>query len=187
MQIDIIFKIAAVGIIVTIVCQILTKSDRVDHCARRRYRYGCGSVRFGAQHIRFILTMAELIKIIGVGLVTAVAAVLLRSTKPELSFAVTVAGVVIILIFAIDLASETFGIFSEIGEMAGIDDSLVKIVVKIIAIGYLVEFAAGMVEDFGSKSVADKLVFAGKVIIFTVSVPIVRSMVTLIGNFLEML
>ena len=92
--------------------------------------------------------MAELIKIIGVGLVTAVAAVLLRSTKPELSFAVTVAGVVIILIFAIDLASETFGIFSEIGEMAGIDDSLVKIVVKIIAIGYLVEFAAGMVEDF---------------------------------------
>ena len=131
--------------------------------------------------------MAELIKIIGVGLVTAVAAVLLRSTKPELSFAVTVAGVVIILIFAIDLASETFGIFSEIGEMAGIDDSLVKIVVKIIATGYLVEFAAGMVEDFGSKSVADKLVFAGKVIIFTVSVPIVRSMVTLIGNFLEML
>ena len=29
MQIDIIFKIAAVGIIVTIVCQILKKSDRV--------------------------------------------------------------------------------------------------------------------------------------------------------------
>ena len=104
--------------------------------------------------------MAELIKIIGVGLVTAIAAVLLRSTKPELSFAVTVAGVVIILIFAIDLVSETFGIFAEIGEMAGIDDALVKIIVKIIAIGYLVEFAAGIVEDFGSKSVADKLVFA---------------------------
>ena len=30
MQIDIIFKIAAVGIIVTIVCQILKKSDRDD-------------------------------------------------------------------------------------------------------------------------------------------------------------
>ena len=62
--------------------------------------------------------MAELIKIIGVGLVTAIAAVLLRSTKPELSFAVTVAGVVIILIFAIDLVSETFGIFAEIGELS---------------------------------------------------------------------
>ena len=30
MQIDVIFKIAAVGIIVTIVCQILKKSDRDD-------------------------------------------------------------------------------------------------------------------------------------------------------------
>lgn len=30
MNIDIIFKIAAVGIIVTIVCQILKKSDRED-------------------------------------------------------------------------------------------------------------------------------------------------------------
>ena len=30
MDIDIIFKIAAVGIVVTIVCQVLKKSDRVD-------------------------------------------------------------------------------------------------------------------------------------------------------------
>ena len=30
MEIDIIFKIAAVGIIVTIICQILKKSDRDD-------------------------------------------------------------------------------------------------------------------------------------------------------------
>ena len=131
--------------------------------------------------------MFELIKIVGVGLVTAIAAVLLRSTKPELSFAVTVAGIVIILIFAIDLVGETFGIFAEIGEMSGIDSSLIKIIVKIIAIGYLVEFAAGIVEDFGSKSIADKLVFAGKVVIFTVSVPIIRSMATLIGGFLEMI
>ena len=131
--------------------------------------------------------MIELIKIVGVGLVTAIAAVLLRSTKPELSFAVTVAGIVIILIFAIDLVGETFGIFAEIGEMSGIDSSPIKIIVKIIAIGYLVEFAAGIVEDFGSKSIADKLVFAGKVVIFTVSVPIIRSMVALIGGFLEMI
>ena len=30
MEIDVIFKIAAVGIIVTIICQILKKSDRED-------------------------------------------------------------------------------------------------------------------------------------------------------------
>ena len=129
----------------------------------------------------------ELIRIIGVGLVTAIAAILLRSTKPELSFAVTVAGCVIILIFSLDILWSTFGIFEQIGEQTGIDNSLIRIILKIIAIGYLVEFAAGVVEDFGSKSVADKLVFAGKVIIFTVSVPIVQTLVALVGSFLELI
>ena len=128
----------------------------------------------------------ELIRIIGVGLVTAIVAILLRSTKPELSFAVTVAGCVIILIFSLDILWSTFGIFEQIGEQTGIDNALIRIVLKIIAIGYLVEFAAGVVEDFGSKSVADKLVFAGKVIIFTVSVPIVQTLVSLVGSFLEL-
>ena len=120
-------------------------------------------------------------------MVTAIAAVLLRASKPELSFAVTVAGTVIILLFAVDLFAQSFGIFSEIGAATGIDSSLIRTILKIVAIGYLVEFAAGIVEDFGAKSVADKLVLAGKVIIFTVSVPIIRGLVALIGGFLELI
>ena len=129
----------------------------------------------------------EIVKIIGVGIVTAIAAVLLRSSKPELSFAVTVAGCAIILIFAVDLFAGTFSIFAELGEKTGIDNDLIKIILKIIAVGYLVELAADIVEDFGAKSIADKLVFAGKVIIFSISLPIIRSLVTLISGFLELI
>ena len=128
----------------------------------------------------------ELVRIIGVGLVTAIAALLQKGTKPELAFAVTIAGAVIVLIFSLDLLAATFGIFAEIGEKTGIDSALIRIIIKIVAIGYLVEFAAGVVEDFGSKSIADKLIFAGKVVIFSVSVPVIRTMVSLIGSFLEL-
>ena len=128
----------------------------------------------------------ELVRIIGVGLVTAIAALLLKGTKPELAFAVTIAGAVIVLIFSLDLLAATFGIFAEIGEKTGIDSALIRIIIKIVAIGYLVEFAAGVVEDFGSKSIADKLIFAVKVVIFSVSVPVIRTMVSLIGSFLEL-
>lgn len=128
----------------------------------------------------------ELVRILGVGLVTAVAAILLRGTKPELSFAVTIAGSVVILLFSIDLLSQTFDIFRQIGEKTGIDSSLIKLMVKVIAIGYLVEFAAGVVEDFGAKSMADKLIFAGKVIIFSVSLPVLQTLLSLIGSFLEL-
>ena len=128
----------------------------------------------------------ELVRIIGVGLVTAIAALLLKGTKPELAFAVTIAGAVIVLIFSLDLLAATFGIFAEIGEKTGIDSALIRIIIKIVAIGYLVEFAAGVVEDFGSKSIADKLIFAGKVVIFSVSGPVIRAMVSLIGRCLEL-
>ena len=126
-------------------------------------------------------------KIIGVGLVTAIAALILKSSKPELAFAVTIAGGVIILIFALDMLGASLRIFTDIAEKTGIDQSLVKIILKIVAIGYLVEFSAGIVEDFGSKSIADKLVLAGKIIIFTVSIPIIQSLITLIGNMLELI
>ena len=126
-------------------------------------------------------------KIIGVGLVTAIAALILKSSKPELAFAVTIAGGVIILIFALDMLGASLRIFTDIAEKTGIDQSLVKIILKIVAIGYLVEFSAGIVEDFGSKSIADKLVLAGKIIIFTVSIPIIQSLITIIGNILELI
>lgn len=128
----------------------------------------------------------ELVRIIGIALITALTALFLKGTKPELSFAVTVAGAALILIFITDMLSETLNVFSEIGEKTGIDNSLVRIIVKIVAIGYLVEFSAGVVEDFGSKSIADKLVLAGKVIIFAVSLPIIKSLLTLIDGFLEL-
>lgn len=129
----------------------------------------------------------ELIRIIGVALVTALAALFLKSSKPELAFAVTIAGAVIILLFIVDMLAASFQIFAEVAENTGIDSSLVRIIIKIVAIGYLVEFSAGVIEDFGSKSIADKLVLAGKVIIFAVSIPIIQSMLTLIGGFLELI
>ena len=119
-------------------------------------------------------------------MVTAVTALVLKATKPELAFAVTIAGGVIILIFAFDMLSASFQIFTDIAEKTGIDNSLVKIILKIVSIGYLVEFGAGIIEDFGNKSIADKLVLAGKVIIFTISIPIIRSLITLIGNIMEL-
>ena len=129
----------------------------------------------------------ELAKIIGVALVTALAALFLRGSRPELSFAVTIAGAVIILLFIVDMLQASFQVFTDIAERTGIDNSLIKIIIKIVAIGYLVEFSASVIEDFGSKSIADKLVLAGKVIIFAVSVPILQSLLELIGGFLELI
>ena len=56
----------------------------------------------------------EIIKIIGVAFVTTITATLLKSSKPELSFAVTVTGIIVILLFIVDGIKNTLTIFNEI-------------------------------------------------------------------------
>ena len=55
-----------------------------------------------------------------------------------------------------------------------------KLIFKIVGIGYVVEFAAGILEDCGVKSVADKLVLAGKFVILSVSLPIFYALINIL-------
>ncbi len=126
-------------------------------------------------------------QLIGIAFVTAVAAILLKSTKPELSFAVTIAGSIILLLFAFELFGNSLSIFEEIASATGIRTSLIKILLKMLGIGYLVEFTAGILKDFGQNSLADKLVFCGKVVILVLAIPILESVLGFIRDLLELL
>ena len=129
----------------------------------------------------------EIFQLVGIAFVTAVAALVLTSTKPELAFAVTVAGSVILLLFVFETFKGTLSIFSEIAEKTGIESSLVKVILKMVGIGYLVEFSAGILNDFGQNSLADKLVFCGKIVVLVLAVPIIESVLDLVIRLLELL
>ena len=125
----------------------------------------------------------EIFKIVGVGFVTAISVILLKQTKPELAFAVTIAGVIIVLMLAADMLEETLGALDSISRLTG----LVKILLKIVGIGYLTEFAAGILLDFGSPSVADKVVLGGKLTIVAVSLPLISRVLTVLNAFLGLI
>jgi stage III sporulation protein AD len=128
----------------------------------------------------------EIIKIIGVAFVTAIAAILLKQTKPELSFAVTVTGIIIILLFIIDALQETIGILNGLAQITGMQNGLLKILVKIVGVGYVTEFGAGILNDFGSNAVADKVVLGGKITIVLLALPILENLLRLIEGFLSL-
>lgn len=126
----------------------------------------------------------QIFQLVGIAFVTAVAALILKGTKPELAFAVTVAGSVILLLFVFEMLKGTVAIFGDIANEAGLNSSLIKILLKMVGIGYLVEFSAGILNDFGQNSVADKLIFCGKVVILVLAIPILESVLTLIKQLL---
>ena len=129
----------------------------------------------------------EIFQLVGIAFITATAALVLKGTKPELALAVTIAGSIILLLFAFEILRGSLSLFQKIADTTGIDSSLVKILLKMIGIGYLVEFSSGILNDFGQNALGDKLVFCGKIIILVLAVPIIESLLSLIVKLLELI
>ena len=121
-----------------------------------------------------------MLQLVGIALVGGIITVYLKTINPELAMMSLICTGIIIVVTAFTYLSETFDLFRKIAEISNVDQTLLKIIIKIVGIGYVIEFAAGILEDFGVKSNADKLVFAGKIIILTVSVPIFYALINIL-------
>ena len=128
----------------------------------------------------------DIIKIMGVAVVTAIASLLLKTTKPELSFAVNVTGVIIILLFVVDSLQNTIAVFNNLANITGIENGLIKLILKIVGVGYLTEFGAGLLYDFNCNSIADKVILSGKITIVLLSLPIIEGLLNLLKGFLTL-
>ena len=126
----------------------------------------------------------EIYKIIAVGVISAIIIVYLKSVNSDFSMPLTVVAGIILLLMTISYLEDFISLFSSLAEISNLDNSVLKIILKIIAISYLVEFSSTLIEDFGLKSIADKVTFAGKILILTMSAPIIKNLITLITGLL---
>ena len=62
----------------------------------------------------------------------------------------------------------------------GVNSSLFVPVLKIVGIGYLCEFGANLCVDGGCNSVADKILFCGKIAILIIAIPIINSVIDVV-------
>lgn len=126
------------------------------------------------------------VKLCCIALITALCALILKNNKSELVPLCLSAGGIIMFLYAFDYLTESVEFIRTFIEGAGIDNVVIKVIFKIIGIGFLVELTAGSVKELGFESVADKLVLCGKIIIFIVSVPILNSTYKIIISLINL-
>lgn len=126
----------------------------------------------------------ELIKVLILGIVLSVITVLLKQIKPEYSLICIIVGSIILIAYILSSVTQIFEYFSQIVDKTGIDKNMFSTLLKIIGVGYLIEFSAGVCIDSGNSSIADKIVLAGKILIFTLSMPIITSLFNLVLELL---
>jgi len=122
----------------------------------------------------------EIFKIILIGFLGTIFCVILKETRKDIAMIVGIATVVIIMFFGINYISQVVDVIKELANKAGLPDNFLSIILKIIGIAYLVEFASDICKDAGQEAISSKIQFAGKCIILTMGM-------TIIGNFVDVI
>ena len=124
-------------------------------------------------------------KLIGIALTGVVVVTLLKNSKPEFSVFATIATGVVMVITMLSALRDVVLSFDSIVEKSGIDDAVFSAVLKIIGIGYLTEYSSSVATDAGCESIAQKLQFGGKIVIFLMSISIVKSLVDVVSTLVS--
>ena len=127
----------------------------------------------------------SIVTLCAIGIVTAFSAMLIRENRPDIAVLIVVAGGIMILMGVADRLIETIDFFHGISDKAGLDGSIMKILVKIVGIGYIADFSAGIAEESGSKMLGEKIIFGAKIIIFAVSVPLIQMLFNVVTELLQ--
>ncbi len=126
----------------------------------------------------------EIIRIIGVGLISVIIIVILKQYKPEFAIYASILSGAVILFLVMDKLAGTINIISSIASKANINSNFLEILLKITGIAFLTEFAVSICKDAGESAIANKIDMGGKIIVIAMSIPIVSALLELIAQIL---
>ena len=126
--------------------------------------------------------MDIIIKIAAVGIIGAVLAVTVKEYKKEFSLVIGVGTGIVIVYLLLDSMTKIKALFGAMITAAGINSEYVSIMVKVIIIASLCEFAVQFCNDANEKAIGAKIELAGRLLILTASLPIIENLFSLIIN-----
>lgn len=118
----------------------------------------------------------DIVKIIGVGLIALIIIVIVRQYKPEFTLYVSLIAGAIILLFVMDKLTEIIDLLTALSNKTAVNNEFLKLLIKITGIAFLTEFAVSICKDTGESAIANKVDMGGKVIIVSMSIPIISSL-----------
>ena len=122
----------------------------------------------------------EIIKIIGVGLTALIVIVILKQYKPEFAMYASIIAGAIIIFMVMDKITAIISLLTNLSNKTGINAEYLKILLKITGIAILTEFAVSVCKDSGESAIASKIDFGGKVIVISMSIPIISALLEMI-------
>lgn len=126
----------------------------------------------------------EIIKIIGIGLIALILIIILKQYKPEFVIYVSLIAGALILILVFSKISGIISLINNLADKISIHQEFIVLLVKITGIAILTEFAVSICKDSGESAIASKIDMGGKVVIVSMSIPILAGLLETIIKIL---
>ncbi len=126
----------------------------------------------------------DIIKIIGVGFTALIIIIVIKQYKPEFAVYISIIAGIIIILMIMDKLSAIIELITTLTNKTSVGSSFLTILLKITGIAILTEFAVSICKDSGETAIANKIDLGGKVIIISISIPIITALLELITSIL---
>src|SRR5574344_451196 len=127
----------------------------------------------------------EIIKSIGVALISVIIVIILKQSRPEFAIYASIIAGVIIVTMLITKMTVIISLIQSIATKSNINIQFVQILLKITGIAILTEFAISVCKDAGESAIASKVDIGGKVLIISMSIPIMNALLETVNKILQ--
>ncbi len=124
--------------------------------------------------------MDDVIKIIAVGFIALIAIIIIKQYKPEFAIYISIVAGIIIIYMIVDKIEGIIKLLQTISNKSGINSEFLRLLLKITGIAILTEFGVTICKDSGEGAIANKIEIGSKVIIISMSIPIISSLLEVI-------
>ena len=126
----------------------------------------------------------EIVQIALIGILSGVLVIAIKQRQPELGMQVSMVAGLIIFIYALDYLVTAVDYIRDIVSRYDIPYESISVVLKIIGVAYICEFAVQLLKDTGEGSIASKVELAGRVFIIVLSLPVITSFMNMVLGLL---
>lgn len=126
----------------------------------------------------------EIIKIIGIALIALIIIIMLKQYRPEYAIFISILTGVLILFLVMDRLTGIINLIQSIQDKFSINTQFIALLIKITGIAFLSEFAVSVCKDSGEAAIASKIEIGSKIIIISMSIPIISNLLEIILKIL---
>ena len=128
--------------------------------------------------------MIALLKICAIGIAALMLIGVVRTYKPELTVATAFCAGLILLYILLDSLRYGLEYVASVYDGLTYGREYFPIIIKVLGIAYVTEFAVALCKDAGENSIAGKIELAGKAAIFFAAIPVFTSLLELLGELI---